>query len=72
MLTSSTLILTAQSTVPSTTPWNPSVAIVMILCNVFAIIIGYFAIQKTGVGPDLPVPQLASRKNLAFPNFWQR
>jgi photosystem I subunit X len=69
MLTSSTLILAAQSIVPSTSPWNPSIALVMILCNVFAIIIGYFAIQKTGAGPDLPVPQLASRKKFGIPEL---
>ena len=26
----------------------------MILCNVFAIIVGRFAIKNAGVGPDLP------------------
>jgi photosystem I subunit 10 len=65
----STLIMAAQSTVPSTTEWNLSVAIVMIFCNLLAIVIGYFAIQNTGAGPDLPVPQLASRKSFGLPEL---
>jgi len=48
---------------PTTSIWHPSVAVVMILANIFAIAVGYFAIQKTGIGPSLPVPQLASQKN---------
>ncbi|HIK11860.1 MAG TPA: photosystem I reaction center subunit PsaK [Oscillatoriaceae cyanobacterium M33_DOE_052] len=39
-----------------TTPeWSLNVALVMILCNLFALAIGYKAIQKSGVGPKLPV-----------------
>ncbi|MBF2080380.1 MAG: photosystem I reaction center subunit PsaK [Synechococcales cyanobacterium T60_A2020_003] len=41
--------------VPSTPAWSPSVAAIMITCNVFAIVIGYYAIQQRGVGPKLPV-----------------
>jgi photosystem I subunit X len=41
--------------VATTTEWSPSVALVMITCNLFAIAIGYYAIQKRGVGPQLPV-----------------
>ncbi len=65
----STLIMAAQSTVPATTDWNLSVAIIMIFCNLFAIVIGYFAIQNTGAGPNLPVPQLASRKSFGIPEL---
>ena len=65
----SALILAAQSTTPSTTEWNFSVAIIMIFCNLLAIVIGYFAIQKTGAGPSLPVPQLASRKSFGLPEL---
>ncbi len=50
------LFLVLQAT-PSTVDWNPSVAIVMISCNLFAIIIGRYAIQRAGQGPDLPVPK---------------
>ncbi len=52
----SNLILAAHST-PSTIEWNTSVAIIMIFCNLFAIAIGRYAIQKPGQGPDLPVPK---------------
>jgi photosystem I subunit 10 len=52
----STLVLAVHST-PSTIEWNPSVALIMILCNLFAIAIGRYAIQNPGEGPDLPVPK---------------
>jgi photosystem I subunit 10 len=65
----STLILAAQTVVPSTTPWNLSVASIMIFCNILAIVIGYFAIQNTGKGPDLPFPQLASKKSFGLPEL---
>ncbi len=52
----SSLILAAHST-PTTVEWNPSIALIMILCNLFAIAIGRYAIQHPGEGPDLPVPK---------------
>ena len=58
----STILLGVQST-PSTVDWNASVAIIMILSNAFAIIIGRYAIQNPGQGPDLPVPK---------PEIWDR
>lgn len=57
-----TIILGVQST-PNTVDWNSSVAIIMILSNAFAIIIGRYAIQNPGQGPDLPVPK---------PEIWDR
>lgn len=65
----SILILSTLSALPSTTSWNFSVAAIMIFCNLFAYIIGYFAIQKTGFGPSLPVPQLASQKSFGLPEL---
>lgn len=38
-----------------TSPWSSNVALIMILCNLFAVAIGRFAIQQRGVGPALPV-----------------
>jgi photosystem I subunit 10 len=61
--------MAAQAIIPSTVEWNWSVAIVMAHCNAFAIIIGYFAIQQTGKGPDLPIPQLASQKKFGVPEL---
>jgi photosystem I subunit X len=52
-----TNILFAVQTTPQTIEWNPSVALVMIMCNFFAIAIGRYAIQQSGQGPDLPVPK---------------
>lgn len=51
----SNLFLAVQSTTPTTVSWSPNVAIVMIVCNLLAIVIGRYAIQKRGVGPSLPV-----------------
>ncbi len=52
----SNFILAVQYT-PSTVDWNPSVALVMIMSNLFCIAIGRYAIQNPGQGPSLPVPQ---------------
>ncbi len=64
----SNIFILAQTT-PTTTPWNLSVGIIMIFANLFAIIIGYFAIQQTGKGPSLPFPQLASKKSFGLPEL---
>ncbi len=45
MITSS-LLLAVQSTVPSTPEWSPLVGLTMILCNLLAIAIGYYGINK--------------------------
>lgn len=55
---SSSLLLAAASTVPDTLTWSPKVALVMIICNIIAIIIGKATIQKPDVGPGLPAPGL--------------
>lgn len=65
----STSAILAQAAVPPTVTWNFSVAAIMIFCNLFAFIIGYFAIQQTGAGPRLPIPQLASRKSFGVPEL---
>ncbi len=64
----STLVLAAHTT-PSTIDWNPSVAIVMIFCNLFTIAIGRYAIQKSGQGPDLPVPKPEVWANFGLPEL---
>lgn len=43
------------ATAARTAEWSPSVGLIMITCNLFAIAIGYYAIQNRGVGPQLPV-----------------
>ena len=63
------LLLTLQATVPSTPQWSPSVGLVMILCNLFAFAIGRFAIQKKGVGPDLPGSKPAILNKFGIPEL---
>ncbi|HIK15719.1 MAG TPA: photosystem I reaction center subunit PsaK [Leptolyngbyaceae cyanobacterium M33_DOE_097] len=48
----STLLLAVAA---KTSAWSPGVGLTMILCNLFAIAIGRFAIQKKGIGPKLPI-----------------
>ncbi|MEB3355356.1 MAG: photosystem I reaction center subunit PsaK [Synechococcales bacterium] len=43
------------ATTPSTASWSPSVGLIMVTCNLFAIVVGYYAIQQRGRGPALPV-----------------
>jgi len=45
-------ILLATAT---TAPWSINTAIVMVAANLFAIAIGYYAIQQKGVGPKMPI-----------------
>ncbi|NJK60125.1 MAG: photosystem I reaction center subunit PsaK [Oscillatoriales cyanobacterium SM2_1_8] len=48
-------LATILAAVPATAAWSPKVAAIFILCNLFAVAIGRYAIQKKGVGPALPV-----------------
>lgn len=54
MVTTS-LLLAVEAVVPQTVTWNTSVALIMIISNLFAIAIGRFAIKEAGSGPDVPV-----------------
>ncbi len=47
-----TLLATA---LPRAVNWSPNVGIIMVFCNLVAIAIGRFAIQKKGAGPKLPI-----------------
>ena len=58
--------LLAITSVATTTEWNFSVAIIMIFCNLLAVVIGRFAIKQAGVGPDLPVGKPALWKNFGL------
>jgi photosystem I subunit 10 len=48
--------MSIQSNVPTTVSWSLGVAIVMIISNLLAIFIGFYAISKEnrGKGPNLP------------------
>lgn len=64
LLLSPTLMAAAR-----TTSWSPSVGLIMVLCNLFAIAIGYYAIQKRGVGPKLPVELPAMFTGFGLPEL---
>ena len=63
------LLAAAQSTVPPTPNWTPTIGLVMILCNLFAFAIGRFAIQKAGTGPDLPGPKPDILRGFGIPEL---
>ncbi|MGC9526849.1 MAG: photosystem I reaction center subunit PsaK [Limnospira sp.] len=67
----STLILGVQSTTPSTPEWSLTVGIIMILCNILAIVVGYYAISKEnrGQGPALPVSLPRVFTGFGFPEL---
>lgn len=43
------------ATVPATPIWSPSVALIMITANAFALVVARYGIQVKGVGPSLPI-----------------
>jgi photosystem I subunit 10 len=63
------MLLFAQSGGGSTVSWSPSVGIIMLFCNLFAIIVGRYAIRNPGVGPDIPVAKPALWKNFGLPEL---
>ncbi len=40
---------------PSTATWSTQNSIIMIVCNLIAILIGRYAIQVRGLGPSIPL-----------------
>ncbi|MFE4104988.1 photosystem I reaction center subunit PsaK [Almyronema epifaneia] len=54
---------------PQTPQWSFKVALVMIACNLFAIAIGRYAIQKRGVGPELPFTLPAFFEGFGLPEL---
>lgn len=52
------LTLPLLAVAPATLEWSPTVALVMIVCNVLAIAFGKFTIQQQNVGPAMPSPNL--------------
>lgn len=65
----SLLLAAVGSTVPTTPDWSFSVALVMILCNLFAIVIGRFAIRNPGKGPDFPLPKPSILEGFGIPEL---
>ena len=67
----SSLLLAVQSTAASTPEWSPMVALTMILCNLLAIAIGYYGINKQhrGKGPALPLVMPGMFKGFGIPEL---
>lgn len=40
---------------PGTVTWSPKIALIMIICNSIAILIGRYTIKVRGLGPGIPV-----------------
>ncbi len=55
--------------IPHTEPWNFSTALVMIFCNLLAVVIGRFAIANPGVGASLPVGKPDLFRNFNLPEL---
>lgn len=55
--------------VPTTPEWSFNVALIMIFANLFAIAIGYYAIQQRGLGPALPIQLPAIFTGFGLPEF---
>ena len=55
--------------IPHTEPWGLSTALVMIVCNLVAVVIGRFAIANPGTGPDLPVGKPDLFRNFNLPEL---
>ncbi|MBW4655355.1 MAG: photosystem I reaction center subunit PsaK [Kaiparowitsia implicata GSE-PSE-MK54-09C] len=55
--------------VATTSSWSMSTGIVMIAANLFAIAIGYYAIQNRGAGPKLPVELPAMFTGFGLPEL---
>lgn len=51
-------LLFAASNVANTVQWSPKIAMIMIVCNIFAIAVGKFTIAKPSEGPGLPSSQM--------------
>ncbi|MDG2990309.1 photosystem I reaction center subunit PsaK [Candidatus Synechococcus calcipolaris G9] len=56
------------ATLPDTS-WSPSVGLVVIVCNLFAIVIGRYTIQGRGKGPGLPVSLPAMFEGFGLPEL---
>ncbi len=67
----SSLLLAAPSATALTVEWTPMVGLTMIICNLLAIAIGYYGINKQnrGKGPALPVAVPGMFKGFGIPEL---
>lgn len=59
----------ATPTVPNTVELNTAGCMIMILCNLFAMVIGRYFIQHPGQGRPLPVPKPELWGNFGIPEL---
>lgn len=52
------MLSTLMTAVPNTLAWSPTVAIVMIICNIIAIAFAKYTVKHPSVGPAMPSPDL--------------
>lgn len=55
--------------VAATAAWSLNTAVLMIVANLFAVAIGYYAIQQRGQGPSLPVEMPAMFTGFGIPEL---
>ncbi len=55
--------------IPHTDSWSFGTALVMAVCNLFAVALGRFAIQHPGGGPDLPMGKPDLFRNFNLPEL---
>ncbi|MCC3412294.1 MAG: photosystem I reaction center subunit PsaK [Microcoleus sp. PH2017_29_MFU_D_A] len=67
----SSLLLAVPSATALTVEWTPMVGLTMIICNLLAIAIGYYGINKQnrGKGPALPVAVPGMFKGFGIPEL---
>lgn len=61
-----TALLAIATTVPH---WNAQVGVVMVFCNLFAFVIGRYAIQNKGQGPNIPTALPAVMQGFGVPEL---
>ncbi|PSB01455.1 photosystem I reaction center subunit PsaK [Merismopedia glauca] len=58
-------LLAEAGAVPYTAGWSPSVAIIMILFNIFGVFLAAKTVQNPGVGTPLALPGIAEKFSVA-------
>jgi len=54
---------------PITSVWGIKTGVIMVICNLFAIIIGRYGIQIRGKGPSLPINLPSYYDGFGFPEL---
>ncbi len=57
-------LIAANVVVPHTAAWSPKVAVVMIICNIFAIVLGKLTMGQPTAKPELYMPKMFGNMGL--------